>query len=188
LFLQNLLPLIRHLHPNSLHVTSSTFLKAASCSPPNLWHLRLDHASSTVLQKLKTIKSTYDIEVVIQWQVDEKITAATLYQRIGRAARGKDTQGIAIILIQKQTCQFFSKDWVDGRSRWEEAWKHSSEIAVTPRNSDLEQHLHGHHVMIGEESPQIWTSGESRVGFICPTTHPFSLQKGKEPSGCLSTG
>ena len=47
-----------------------------------------------------------DIKVVIQWQVDEKLVASTLYQCIEWAARGKDVEGIAVIYDLKITSRF----------------------------------------------------------------------------------
>jgi len=42
-----------------------------------------------------------DVEKVIQWGVDEKIDLKMLVQRIGRAARDKDCQGVAVIYASK---------------------------------------------------------------------------------------
>jgi superfamily II DNA helicase RecQ len=50
-----------------------------------------------------------DIEVVIQWGLDEKVSAATLYQRIGRAARDPNVEGLAIIYVQDSLLAHIAK-------------------------------------------------------------------------------
>ena len=51
-----------------------------------------------------------DIEVVIQWQVDEKLVVSTLCQCIGRAARDPDKTGVAIIYVAKSLLNSIAKD------------------------------------------------------------------------------
>ena len=85
-----------------------------------------------------------DIEVVIQWQVDEKLMASTLYQRIGRAVRGKDVEGIAIIYVQKSLLDSIGKkNWVETMAEWQDVWKDDPETQVDSAVYDLEQKLEG---------------------------------------------
>ena len=50
-----------------------------------------------------------DIEVVIQWGLDEKVSAATLYQRIGRAIRDPKIEDLVIIYIQESLLIYIIK-------------------------------------------------------------------------------
>jgi len=63
-----------------------------------------------------------NIERVIQWGVDEKISISSLTQRIGRAARNPFWIGQAIIYVHKAILEAVSSDWEAG---WEP--KESSE-------------------------------------------------------------
>jgi hypothetical protein len=63
-----------------------------------------------------------DITRVIQWHVDFKVTVASLYQRIGRAARNPCLLGSAIIYVDKKVLESVSPDW------------HSAWNAPTPRS------------------------------------------------------
>jgi superfamily II DNA/RNA helicase len=80
-----------------------------------------------------------DIEVVIQWGLDEKVSGATLYQRIGRAARDPKIEGLAIIYVQDSILAHIAKpdDWQAKFSAWPDAWK---EQVVAPI-ANLEQQL-----------------------------------------------
>ena len=60
---------------------------------------------------------------------------------------GKNTQGVAIIYIQKHLADAISKDWVNGMPGWEEEWKKSPDAELTPRNTDLEQELDSRRVV-----------------------------------------
>ena len=60
------------------------------------------------------------IERVIQWGIDEKITFDVLVQRIGRAARGPDTQGVAVVFAAKRLLNTATSDW-------EKAWENFEE-------------------------------------------------------------
>lgn len=53
------------------------------------------------------------IECVIQWGVDEKLMLRVLVQRIGRAAREQDTQGIARIYVSYELVKSANKNWVE---------------------------------------------------------------------------
>jgi hypothetical protein len=55
-----------------------------------------------------------NIERVIQWGVNEKIIFNTLVQRVGRAARGPDLQGVAIIYVSKDILKAVPKEWEKG--------------------------------------------------------------------------
>jgi hypothetical protein len=55
------------------------------------------------------------IERVIQWGVDSKLTLEVLTQRIGRAARSEDKQGIAIIYASFDLVKLANKNW---REAW----------------------------------------------------------------------
>lgn len=52
-----------------------------------------------------------DITRVIQWHVDFKLAVASLYQRIGRAARNPSLLGTAIIYVNKKVLESISPDW-----------------------------------------------------------------------------
>src|SRR5436190_2209020 len=85
-----------------------------------------------------------DIEVVIQWQVDEKLMASTLYQRIGRVARGKDVEGVAVVYIQKSLLDSIAKkNWVETMAEWQIVWRDDPETRVDSAVYDLEQKLEG---------------------------------------------
>jgi hypothetical protein len=64
---------------------------------------------------------------VIQWGVDEKLTLGVLSQRMGRAARDQNTQGIAIIYVSYDLIKSANKTWVD-------AW--DSDVARALLNGD----------------------------------------------------
>jgi superfamily II DNA/RNA helicase len=85
-----------------------------------------------------------DIEVVIQWHVDEKLMASTLYQRIGRAARGKDVEGIAVVYIQKSLLDSIAKkNWAETMTEWQNVWKDDHETLVDLAVYDIEQTMEG---------------------------------------------
>ena len=55
--------------------------------------------------------------------LNEKLMASTLYQRIGRAARGKDIEGIAVIYVQKSLLDSIGKkNWVETMAEWQGVW------------------------------------------------------------------
>jgi hypothetical protein len=55
-----------------------------------------------------------DIEKVIQWGVDGKLDLSTLVQRIGRAARSPESQGVAVIYASRKLIDPIPRDWQDG--------------------------------------------------------------------------
>ena len=79
-----------------------------------------------------------DIEVVIQWQVDEKLIASTLCQRIGRAARDPDITGVAVVYVRKSLLDSIAKDWLATMSAWEKVWITDSETSVDQPSEDTE--------------------------------------------------
>lgn len=85
-----------------------------------------------------------DIEIVIQWQVDEKLMASTLYQCIGRAARGKDVEGIAVIYVQKSIIDSIDKkNWAEKMGEWQDVWRDDPETQIDSAVYDLEQDMEG---------------------------------------------
>jgi Lhr-like helicase len=50
-----------------------------------------------------------DIEVIIQWGLDEKVSGVILYQRIDRAARDPKIEDLAIIYIQDSILVYIIK-------------------------------------------------------------------------------
>ena len=68
-----------------------------------------------------------DIEVVIQWGVDERLICSSLAQRIGRAARDPTVEGIAVIYVQRAVFESISKNWREELKSWEEAWEDCDE-------------------------------------------------------------
>jgi len=57
-----------------------------------------------------------DIDRVIQWGLDRKVTLEVLTQRIGRAARNDDKQGIAIVYASFDLVKSANKNW---REAWD---------------------------------------------------------------------
>ena len=79
-----------------------------------------------------------DIEVVIQWHVDEKLVASTLCQRIGRAARDPDKIGVVVIYVGKSLVDSIAKDWVGTIVAWEKAWITDSGTSTEHPSEDSE--------------------------------------------------
>ena len=65
-----------------------------------------------------------DIEVAIQWHVDENLDFSDLDQRIQMVARDQNREGVAIIYAQKSILDSMSKNWQEEVVNWEEAWQH----------------------------------------------------------------
>ena len=55
-----------------------------------------------------------DIDKVIQWGVDGKLDLSTLVQRIGRAARSPESQGVAVIYTSRKLIDPIPRDWQEG--------------------------------------------------------------------------
>jgi hypothetical protein len=55
-----------------------------------------------------------DIDKVIQWGVDGKLDLSTLVQRIGRAARSPESQGVAVIYASRKLIDPIPRDWQEG--------------------------------------------------------------------------
>jgi hypothetical protein len=55
-----------------------------------------------------------NIERIIQWGVDEKLSISSLTQRVGRAARNQHLIGQAIIYVNKSIIEAVSTDWEAG--------------------------------------------------------------------------
>ena len=96
-----------------------------------------------------------DIDIVIQWCVDEKITISTLYQRVGRAARRPSHEGIGVVYVQKSLLNSISKNFTSELTEWETVWKagrdgtdladieESEDVRVIPTCRDRDWKLFG---------------------------------------------
>jgi superfamily II DNA helicase RecQ len=58
-----------------------------------------------------------DIEVVVQWLVTPRCTMNSLTQRIGRAARGRNVMGVAVIYVSTSFFNALPRDWREQLSR-----------------------------------------------------------------------
>jgi superfamily II DNA/RNA helicase len=58
-----------------------------------------------------------DVELVIQWDIDEKLTIESLWQRIGRGSRGAGRMSTSVIFVRKSILESVPQDWKEG---WKE--------------------------------------------------------------------
>lgn len=66
-----------------------------------------------------------DIEIVVQWHVDEKLKISTLSQRLGRAARGDGIIGVGIVYISRT---LLPKGWRETIEGWKEHWQNRTDV------------------------------------------------------------
>jgi hypothetical protein len=72
-----------------------------------------------------------DIDKVIQWGVDDTLDLCTLVQRIGRAARKQESQGVAVIYASRKLIDPIPREW-------EEAWTTSLDDQNSTAAAELE--------------------------------------------------
>ena len=76
-----------------------------------------------------------DIDRVIQWKVNEKLTCNALSQRIGRCVRDKTRQGIAVVYADRNIIRDMRK-----ACPWEDAWDDQAVIDALSRQNQHDQY------------------------------------------------
>src|SRR5579859_3584952 len=71
-----------------------------------------------------------DIDLVIQWDINEKLTIESLWQRVGRGSRAPDRMSNSIIYVNRRLLESVPQDW-------EEGWK-QTESQLEPDDLDDE--------------------------------------------------
>lgn len=72
-----------------------------------------------------------DIDLVIQWDINEKLTMESLWPRIGRGSRAHDRMSNSIIYVNKKILESVPQDW-------EEGWK-QTEPQLEPDDIDFDE-------------------------------------------------
>lgn len=125
-----------------------------------------------------------NIERVIQWGVDKRLTMNTLVQRIGRVARSPltslVTQGVAIVYAPKELLKAVNGNWKDAWEK-EQAKNNNTSASQDPRTNNEEPRL-----QIREELLSLPVQHDT-MSFVHRLQNEMYLTVRAEPSSDQST-
>jgi len=75
-----------------------------------------------------------DIDLVIQWDINEKLTIESLWQRIGRGSRAPERMSNSIIYVNRRLLESVPQDW-------EKGWKETESQVAPDDDIDLDEDL-----------------------------------------------